>query len=116
MASLIAFLTLNWLPIVLGIAGVFLVYQNKDAIAAKLGVKGIDLPSGSDIIAQIQSLPLIQQLNIGVDDIKRAAESSMLIVISNRVDDLPEPDRTEGRSAVAVLARLIVQGPTDSVK
>ncbi len=112
MEAVLAFLTANWLPIVAGVAIVYLLGGDKakEKIAALKGNVTTDM---GDVVTAISNLSIVKQLQIEKGSIERTLQSGMLIKIENYVETLPEAAKAEGRSALEVLAKLVVVPPAD---
>ncbi|MGD9635708.1 MAG: hypothetical protein AB7G28_26360 [Pirellulales bacterium] len=114
-AALLAFLAANWVPIVIALAGGYVVYQNRDAIKAKLGMKsaaeGDDAaPNGLEaLIARFQNLPIVKQLEITADDIQRTGRSAVLIKVGDWVEEIEDPaTKADCQAAYSKLFNAIV--------
>lgn len=117
-AALLAWIAANWLNVaIVGGAAAYVGYENRDKLKTMFGAKPATdtsvagLSTIEEIVAKIHNLPIVQQLGITIDDIKRTADCGMLVRLSNRIDQLPEPQRQEGRAAIAKLTTLVIQGP-----
>lgn len=111
-AAILAFLTSTTGLAIIGIvAGGVLLYVNRDAIKAKLGLTGGAIPSLDTIAAQIANLPLMKQLSVEGEDVHKTIKIAMLVKLNDDMTALTDADdRQAGIQAINTMQTLLMQG------